>query len=151
MSKLFGSASKLARSPWVFSLLPEICLPASQTSRFWSRIELLTRSCSTQWSISPPVRAMRATSSTVSATHQDTQNKLLRSAELNLSTVGNWSLEISVRRGSQSADLSLPLNVVASDAGAGNRWPYLAFLVFIAILLFARIWRYRLSNITLNT
>jgi cytochrome c oxidase assembly factor CtaG len=83
----------------------------------------------------------RATSSTISATREDSQNKLLQSAELNLSTVGNWSLDISVRRGSQRADLSLPLNVVASDAGAGNRWLYLGILVFFAILLFAYIWR----------
>jgi cytochrome c oxidase assembly factor CtaG len=83
----------------------------------------------------------RAASSTISATREDSQNKLLQSAELNLSTVGNWSLDISVRRGSQRADLSLPLNVVVADAGAGNRWLYLGILVFFAILLFAYIWR----------
>jgi hypothetical protein len=84
---------------------------------------------------------LRATSSTISSIREDSQNKLLQSAELNLSTVGNWSLDISVRRGSQRADLSLPLNVVAADAGAGNRWLYLGILVFFAILLFAYIWR----------
>jgi Cytochrome c oxidase caa3 assembly factor (Caa3_CtaG) len=79
----------------------------------------------------------RATSSTISATREDTQNKLLQSAELNLSTVGNWSLDISVRRASQRAELSLPLVVVASHADAGNRWPYFGILVFFAILLVA--------------
>jgi len=88
---------------------------------------------------------MRATSSTVSATHQDSQNKLLQSAELSLPTVGNWSLDISVRRGSQRADLSLPLNVVNPDGGTENRWPYLVILVFCAILLFVYAWRHRLS------
>jgi len=85
------------------------------------------------------------TSSTVRATHQYSQNKLLQSAELNLPTVGNWSLDISVRQGSLRADLSLPLNVINHDAGTENRWPYLVILVFFAILLFAYTWRHRAS------
>lgn len=65
----------------------------------------------------------RATSSTISATREDPQNKLLQSAELNLSTVGNWSLDISVRRGSQRADLShrstwWPLMLAPETAGS---------------------------------
>ena len=78
-----------------------------------------------------------AISSAVAATHQDSENKLLQSAALNLPTPGKWLLDISVRRGLQSADLFLPLNVVNHENRTQNRWPYLIIvLAFVVILIF---------------
>ncbi len=94
----------------------------------------------------------RMKSSTVSATYQDSQNKLLQSAAINLPTVGNWSLDISVRRGLEQADLSLPLQVTSPDAGNENRWPYVAIPVVFAIFLLVYMWRHRFPRRTaLNT
>jgi putative membrane protein len=77
-----------------------------------------------------------ATSSTVIASHKDSQNKLLQSAALNLPTVGSWLLNISVRRGPLSTDLSLPLTVVnAESSRVENCWPYFAVLALSAGLL----------------
>lgn len=87
----------------------------------------------------------RATSSTVRATRDDSENKLLYSAQLSLATAGNWLLNISVRRGSESAALSLPLKVVDPESGTELRWPYLVMFCFVAILVFAYAWRHRIS------
>ncbi|MGO9520054.1 MAG: hypothetical protein ACLPND_23705, partial [Candidatus Korobacteraceae bacterium] len=70
-------------------------------------------------------------------------NKLLQSAELNLSTAGNWTVEVMVQRNSQAAEFSLPLQVVKGDAGGGVLWPYVAFLALAALLLLTYIRRHR--------
>lgn len=75
---------------------PEIFPPVSQPLRSWFRIEILRGAARHNGRSHRPYEGSGATSSTVSATHQDTQSKLLRSAELNLLTVGNWSLNISI-------------------------------------------------------
>ena len=84
----------------------------------------------------------RPTLSTTRATHQDSENKLLQSAALNLPTAGKWLLDISVRRGLQSAEVSLPLNVVDAENSISYRWPYFAIFAFFAILVLIYSWRH---------
>jgi putative membrane protein len=75
------------------------------------------------------------------ASHEDSANKLLQAADLDLHTEGDWILRIRVRRGNASDDFLLPLRVAEPDAGSTNRWPYLGILLFSAALLSAYIGR----------
>jgi hypothetical protein len=85
----------------------------------------------------------RETSSTVVASHKNSQNKLLQSAALNLPTVGSWLLDISVRRGPLGSDLSLPLRVVnAERSRIEDYWPYFAVLALSAGLVLIYIMRH---------
>jgi cytochrome c oxidase assembly factor CtaG len=80
----------------------------------------------------------RLTSATVIASHEDSQNKLLQSATLNLPTVGSWLLDISVRRGLLGAEMSLPLTVVNAESSLlQDYWPYFAVLALSAGLALA--------------
>ena len=73
-------------------------------------------------------------SSAARATHEQSEIKLMQAAEVNLPSDGEWTLNISLQRNSEHADLSLPLHVVKGEAGIEFRCPYLAILVFAAIL-----------------
>ena len=63
------------------------------------------------------------------------ENKLLQAAEVNLAIAGDWALHLAVQRNAEHADFSLPIHVVQAEPGIGNPWPYLALLVFSALLL----------------
>ena len=85
----------------------------------------------------------RVTSSTVIASHQNSQNKLLQSAALNLPTVGTWLLDISVRRGPLGSDLSFPLTVVNAESSVvEDYWPYFAVIALSAALALVDIMRH---------
>ena len=76
----------------------------------------------------------QASSSTAHANHEDSQNKLLQGAELKLAREGDWTLNFSVRRGSEVADFSMPLRVVKADTDFEIPWPYIAIGVFSVLL-----------------
>ena len=65
----------------------------------------------------PPVRA----------SSEDSENKLLQTAELNLPAPGDWIVNIYLSRNPESSDLSLPLHVVKSEIGLGDLWPHILF------------------------
>ncbi len=90
-----------------------------------------------------PAADPQPSSTSAQASYPDSQNKLLQSAELNLSTAGNWTVEVMVRRNSQAAEFSLPLQVVKGDAGGVVLWPYVMFLALAALLLLTYIRRHR--------
>jgi cytochrome c oxidase assembly factor CtaG len=71
--------------------------------------------------------------SPVRATNEDSENKLLQTAELDL-PAGDWTVNIALSRNSESASLSLPLRVVKREAGIANLWPYFLFPAFGMIL-----------------
>lgn len=79
----------------------------------------------------------------VRAGTDDSENKLLQSADLELPTAGDWSLLVNVQRGSEAAEFAVPLKVVKPDASIAMPWPYTVLLVFSAVLLFAYIRRHR--------
>jgi len=76
----------------------------------------------------------------------DSENDLLRSAEVDLPSERDWSLQVIVRRGSDTAAISLPLKVVKPEAGFTLPWAYVVLLAFSAVLLIAYLWRHRASR-----
>jgi len=90
-----------------------------------------------------PLAEPQRAASTAQASHEDSENKLLQTADLNLPAPGGWTLHMTVRRGPDSEDFLLPLRVVNSEAGIEDRWPYIVIAVFCAILLVAYVWRHR--------
>ena len=82
-------------------------------------------------------------SDTVRATPERSQNKLLQAAELNLPSVGDWTIQVNVSRNSDRADFALPLHVVKEETGIEFPWSYVVMLLFAAILLLAYVRRHR--------
>ncbi len=80
---------------------------------------------------------------TVRASTEDSENKLLQSASLNLAAEGEWTLHIAVGRGAEQANFSVPIRVVKPDAGISWPWPYLVLLAFSAVLLISYARRHR--------
>jgi len=74
-----------------------------------------------------PTAAVGAPPPSVRATHEDSENKLLQTAELDLPKAGDWTVNIALSRNAESADLSLPLRVVKRESGLGDLWPYFLF------------------------
>jgi len=79
----------------------------------------------------------------IRASAEESDNKLLRSAEVDFSGVGDWLLSVAVRRGSESAEFTLPLQVAPPEHGSAVPWSYVWLLTLAAILCFAYIRRHR--------
>ena len=86
-------------------------------------------------------------SSPVHATHEQSENKLLQTAEVNFPAEGDWTLSISVQRNSDHADFSLPLQVVKGETGMGLHWPHFIVLSFAAVLAFVYLRRHHARKI----
>jgi cytochrome c oxidase assembly factor CtaG len=82
------------------------------------------------------------------AVQAERENKLLQTAELNLPTEGNWRMHVSVKRNSQTADFVLPIHVVTEQAAPEylDRWPFIALVVFCAILLVVYVRRHSIAK-----
>jgi len=83
---------------------------------------------------------------TVRASAEDSENKLLQNAELDLPAAGDWALSVQVSHNDAGGEAVLPLRVVTPDGGVTTHWPYVIFGVFAAILLFAYRRRHRVSK-----
>ncbi len=97
---------------------------------------------------------LQGQSSTGRASHDDSDNKLLQSTEVDLPAAGDWTLQIAVRRDSQAADFSWPLSVVKAGTGFEFPWPYFGVLLFAAMLLIAYFRRHRaptMHDLTMTT
>ncbi len=81
-------------------------------------------------------------SSPTRANREDSENKLLQTAELDLPAPGDWTVNIALRRDSESANLSLPLRVVKRETGLADLWLYFLFPGFGMILFGTYIWRH---------
>jgi hypothetical protein len=81
-----------------------------------------------------PAGSAQGPTSTARATYEDSENKLLQTAELDLPSPADWKLNIVVQRNSDVADFSLPLRVVRAELQFKFPWGYL-FVVAIALLL----------------
>ena len=94
------------------------------------------------------LRAQQANSSSsaesVHAT-DESENKLLQTASLNLPAAGNWTLALEVTRAEQHAGFSLPLRVTRSEAGFAIPWSYVVLIAFSALLLFTYVRRHRVA------
>jgi cytochrome c oxidase assembly factor CtaG len=79
----------------------------------------------------------------VQATTGDSENRLLQSAAVDFPSEGSWNLVVSVLRGRQHSELSLPLSVARPDTGVAIPWPYILLLGLATVLLLAYVRRQR--------
>jgi hypothetical protein len=84
----------------------------------------------------------------VQATYEHSQNKLLQSAELNLPVAGDWTLTIVVRRGTEHAELSVPLQVGAAESSSVIPWARILITCFAGLLLLIYLRRHRPAKVT---
>ncbi len=77
------------------------------------------------------------------ATSEDSENKLLQSATVNLPDSGDWVLDVEIQHGGRQADFSLPVRVVKPASGMSFPWPYILLLGFSTVLLFTYLRRHR--------
>jgi putative membrane protein len=81
--------------------------------------------------------------SDVRATQEDSANKLLQTAELDLPSAGDWTINIAVTRDSTSTNVWLPLQVVKRESRLYDLWPYLLFPGLGVILFGTYVRRHR--------
>ncbi len=79
----------------------------------------------------------------VRASTEDSENKLLKSADLELKGAGAWLLSVIVRHGSEATEITLPLEVAQSEPGSEVPWSFVWPLVLTGALVFAYIRRHR--------
>ena len=115
-----------------------------------NEFSVLVQNCKTQEVLQDAMVNLRARqdeagrkTNLVRASTDDSENKLLQSADLELPDAGDWSLLINVQRGSDAAEFTVPLKVVKADTGFALHWPYAVLLVFSAVLSFAYVRRHR--------
>jgi hypothetical protein len=80
-----------------------------------------------------PANDVKQTTSVRAA--EGSENKLLQSAEVEFSSVGDWVLRIAINHNSDNASFTLPIHVVNSNGKRVYSWSYITFLAFAAILL----------------
>jgi putative membrane protein len=86
-------------------------------------------------------REAAAQSSEIRGREGDADNKLLKSALIDLPASGAWLLRISARRESQSVSLAIPAQVAVETSGFDDWWPYMivpAFASFLLMIYFRR-------------
>ena len=82
-------------------------------------------------------RAQARRTASVRASSEDSENKLLQSAAMNIPAEGDWTVHLAVRKGGSQAGLSLPLRVITPEGGFSLPWPYLVLITLAAVLGFA--------------
>jgi cytochrome c oxidase assembly factor CtaG len=133
------------------SLAVAVFAPPGSLEAGSSQFTVLVRNRSTQETLldakvdltAQPANNSQALFARATASHEDSENKLLQAADLYLPTEGEWTLHITVQREAVSHDFLLAFRVTKPDAGIASKWPYLAILLFTASLLFAYVWRHR--------
>ena len=71
------------------------------------------------------------------------ENKLAFAADMDFPYAGSWVFQVAVRRGSESALVSLPILVTSAEAGQPVRWSHIVILVVSGVLCAAYLWRHR--------
>jgi hypothetical protein len=77
----------------------------------------------------------------VSGKEDDSENKLLKSAEVNFAAPGEWMVNVLVRHHAESVELAVPVRVVKNEAGLSAEWSYFLFPaigMFLAIVFGVR-------------
>jgi cytochrome c oxidase assembly factor CtaG len=80
------------------------------------------------------------------ASTDDSENKLLQNADLELPAAGDWTLNVRITQNDATAEATLPLRVVTPERGIAFHWPYAALGIFAATLLFSYWLRHRPSR-----
>ncbi len=94
----------------------------------------------TQASGSPSTAQVRASS-------DESENKLLQAAAVELPSEGEWTLQVHVAHDGQSSEVSLPVRVVKPETGVTIRWWYVVFVVFAGVLGFTYWRRHRVPRV----
>ncbi len=81
----------------------------------------------------------------VRASNDDSENKLLQTADVDLASEGDWTLHVGVAHDGQNSGLTLPLHVVKPESGFTFHWPYVILATFSAILMLTW-WRRRIGS-----
>jgi putative membrane protein len=84
-----------------------------------------------------------ASSREVRGRESDTDNKLLRSATIDLPNVGAWLVRVDVKRESRTASLTFLAQAVVHTPGLDDSWPYMLFPAFSLLLLAIYLYRAR--------
>ena len=74
------------------------------------------------------------------------ENKVLLTADVDLDSEGPWMLDVAVRRATESATISLPLEVAKPESGSAIPWSYIVTLVIVLVLCLAYVWRHAGCN-----
>ena len=128
---VFAPPGDLAAGSWAFSVLVQD--RNTRDALLDAKVDLTAH----------PADGSQGPLSATSASQEDSENKLLQTADLYLPTEGDWNLRIAVHHGAHSEDFFLPLHVVKPEAGIACRWPWVVILIFSSVLLFAYLWRHR--------
>ena len=62
------------------------------------------------------------------------ENKLAFAAEIDFPSAGSWVVQVAVRRGSESAHVSLPIEVANAEAGSTIPWSYIVIVAVACVL-----------------
>jgi cytochrome c oxidase assembly factor CtaG len=76
---------------------------------------------------------------------RDGENRLLFAAAVDLPSPGAWILQVEVQRSSQSASVSLPIEVVRPEGGSAIPWSHIVILAFATVLGVTYLYRHRRS------
>ena len=125
---VFGQAGDTSAGPTAFSILAQD--PNTQEVLLEVTANVAAHLCDNRL----------ATSSEVQASSEHSQNRLLQTAEINLSTEGPWIVTIVLRRNSEIAEFSFPVYVLKADKRFKIPWSYLLLVAFglILALVYAR-------------
>jgi cytochrome c oxidase assembly factor CtaG len=83
-----------------------------------------------------PAADVQRRPSSMRASYDDSENKLLQTGKLDLQATGDWVVKVALRRNSVGASFSLPLlHVVKADTSFDVPWGYLFVLLVAAILV----------------
>jgi len=128
---VFAPAGDLAAGPSRFSVLVQDL--GSREVLLDAAVELSAH----------PAAGLQASSTIAQASYEDSENKLLQSAELNLSTAGDWTVDVIVRHNSRAVEFLMPLHAVKGEVGIEFPWSYAVFFTLAAVLLLTYIRRHR--------
>jgi putative membrane protein len=76
----------------------------------------------------------------VRASDEDSENRLMQTAELNLPAEGDWSIQVNVQNEDETASVNLPVRVTEEKGETNRHWPYL-ILGTLAGILALTYWR----------
>ncbi len=79
----------------------------------------------------------------VSGEESDSENKLMKSAAVELPTAGAWLFRVDAEQASERASVTFPVEAVTHEPGFDDWWPYLIFPVIAACLLLIYAYRHR--------
>jgi len=79
----------------------------------------------------------------VRATHEQSTNKLLQAATIDLPSSGAWELRVNVYRESDQGEVSANLEAVPLASESGPVWPYIVSVAIIVLIALHRILRAR--------